>query len=140
MLSDQQGLTNDQQKGEVKVELHKEELQLVKKWIETADVKIYKNIYTEEKKIAVPVKREELIIEKRDLKGVGDSHNETIRIPLSEERIEVIVHPIELENVEIYKKQFEELMQVNETLKKEIGHIDITGDLKITEIDQFSPQ
>ena len=51
---------------EVRLQLHNEELKVSKKWVETADLKVYKNTYTEEKLIAVPITREELVIEKKD--------------------------------------------------------------------------
>src|ERR1700719_3018480 len=90
----------------VKLQLHKEELEINKNKIETATVQVYKKIYTEEKQISVPVTREELIIEKKSLNDHGKI--ETMRIPLSEERIQITKHPVVIENVEIYKNQIEE--------------------------------
>jgi len=125
---------------EVSFELHKEEIQVSKKWIETADVKIYKRTYTEEKQIIVPVSHEEIIIEKKLLnqKGEKDGQIETTRIPLSEDRIEVILHPTVLEDVQIYKEQFEEIIQVIETVKEEKVHIETVGDIKVMIDDQLS--
>ncbi|MEH7073602.1 YsnF/AvaK domain-containing protein [Neobacillus drentensis] len=131
-MVENQNLTKHDQ-SEVTLQLHKEELQVTKKWVETADVTIYKKTYTEEKQILVPVTREELIIEKRVF-NPGDAietEMETIRIPLSEERIEVTLHPTALEEVEIYKNQFEELIQICETMKEEKLNIDINGDVKV---------
>ncbi|MEH7158768.1 YsnF/AvaK domain-containing protein [Neobacillus drentensis] len=131
-MVENQNLTKHDQ-SEVTLQLHKEELQVTKKWVETADVTIYKKTYTEEKQILVPVTREELIIEKRVF-NPGDAietEMETIRIPLSEERIEVTLHPTALEEVEIYKNQFEELIQICETIKEEKLNIDINGDVKV---------
>ncbi|MEH7503020.1 YsnF/AvaK domain-containing protein [Neobacillus drentensis] len=59
-----------------------------------------------------------------------DTILETIRIPLSEERIEVTKHPIILEDVEIFKNKIEEHIQFNETLKEEKLHIDTVGDIR----------
>jgi uncharacterized protein (TIGR02271 family) len=125
---------------EVTFELHKEEIQVSKKWIETADVTIYKRTYTEEKQIIVPVSHEEIIIEKKILnqKGEKDGQIETTRIPLSEDRIEVILHPTVLEDVQIYKEQFEEIIQVIETVKEEKVHIGTVGDIKVMIDDQLS--
>jgi uncharacterized protein (TIGR02271 family) len=134
-LPEQPNLSN-----EVKLQLHKEELQVNKKWVQTADVKVYKKKYTEEKQIVVPVTREELIIEKKVLNSEGatttDADIETIRIPLSEERIEVTLHPSVLEDVEVYMNQYEELIQVNETLKEEKVHIDTVGDINVLSTDE----
>jgi uncharacterized protein (TIGR02271 family) len=120
---------------EVTIKLHKEELQIGKKWIETANVTVYKKSYTEEKQILVPVRREELIIEKKIINSEGetDKDMETIRIPLREDRIEITLHPTLLEDVEIYKNQYEELKHVIETLKEEKVHIETIGDIKLTD-------
>lgn len=132
-VSEQPKKANDHY-DEVTLKLHKEELQVSKKWIETANVTVYKESYTEEKQILVPVRREELIIEKKILnsKGETDKNIETIRIPLREDRIEVTLHPTLLEDVEIYKNQYEELKHVIETLKEEKVHIETIGDIKLT--------
>jgi uncharacterized protein (TIGR02271 family) len=118
---------------DVTLQLHKEELQIEKKWVDTADVKAYKNTYTKVKEIKVPVTYEELVIEKRILnsKGATDEDPEIIRIPLSEEQIEVTLVPTVFEDVEIYKEQIEEVIQLNETLKEEKLHIETVGDLKV---------
>jgi uncharacterized protein (TIGR02271 family) len=132
-VSEQPKTANDHY-DEVTLKLHKEELQVSKKWIETANVTVYKESYTEEKQILVPVRREELIIEKKILNSEGetDKNIETIRIPLREDRIEVTLHPTLLEDVEIYKNQYEELKHVIETLKEEKVHIETIGDIKLT--------
>lgn len=117
----------------VKLQLHKEELEINKNKIETASVQVYKKIYTEEKKISVPVTREELIIEKKNINDHGKI--ETIRIPLSEERIQITKHPVILENVEIYKNEIEEIVHINEILKEEKARIETTGDIQVLEED-----
>jgi uncharacterized protein (TIGR02271 family) len=121
---------NDQQE-DVTLKLHKEELQINKKLVETADVKVYKKTYTEEKQILVPVTREELIIEKKLLnpESGADATIETTRIPLREDRIEVTINPTILNDVEIYKNQYEETVQINENVKEEKVHINTIGDV-----------
>jgi uncharacterized protein (TIGR02271 family) len=116
------------------LELHKEELQITKNMIKTADVKVYKKTFTEEKQITVPLTREELIIEKKVLDPNGaEPQIEIIRIPIVEERIEVTKKPVILENVEISKNQFEEMIHLNETLKEEKINIETIGDIKVRE-------
>src|SRR4051812_6243305 len=137
-VSEQPKKANDQN-DDVTIQLHKEDLQVSKKWIETADVTIYKKSYTEEKQILVPVRREELIIEKKIVSSEGetDKNIETIRIPLREDRIEVTLQPTILEDVEIYKNQYEELKHVIENLKEEKVHIETIGDIKLTVDNQL---
>ncbi|MEH7110253.1 YsnF/AvaK domain-containing protein [Bacillus sp. JJ1764] len=119
---------------ELTLELHKEELQVSKKIIETGKVNIYKNTYTEERQILIPVIHEELIIEKKIINSDNtvDPKVETIRIPLTEERIEITKHPIVLENVEIDKKKIIEHFHLDELLKEEKLRIDTVGDITLT--------
>ena len=65
--------------------------------------------------------------------GTTDEQTETIRIPLSEERIKVTKKPVILENVDVYKKQFEEIIHITETLKEEKARIETIGDLKVVD-------
>ncbi|MDY0944017.1 YsnF/AvaK domain-containing protein [Priestia megaterium] len=120
-----------------KLQLHKEELDISKKWIKTGEVSIHKEVFTEEKTITIPVTHEELIIEKKVLATENPDqtgeHTEIIRIPISEERIEVIKHPTVLEDVAIYKRQFQETKSVTETLKKEKVHIETTGNPEVVD-------
>jgi uncharacterized protein (TIGR02271 family) len=126
------GLPEEWEDG--KLQLHKEKLEITKNMVKTADVKVYKKTFTEEKQITVPITREELIIEKKVLnQNETEPQIETIRIPVVEDRIEVTKHPVILENVEIYKNQFQELIHLNETLQEEKIHIETIGDIKVRE-------
>lgn len=118
---------------DVTFQLHKEKLDIIKQRVETADVKVYKNTYTEVKQILVPVVHEELVIEK---KGLTPDHSEieVTRIPMGEERIEVTLHPTVLQNITVDKRQFEEVIQVSETLKEEKLRIETVGEIKV-EVD-----
>jgi uncharacterized protein (TIGR02271 family) len=130
-VSEKHNSTNE----EATLRLHREELQISKKLMKTSDVKVYKRTYTEEKQVLIPVTHEELVIEKREPNAAsaeGDSI-ETIRIPLSEERIEITLHPTVLEDVEIYKQQFEEIIEIHETLKEEKARIDTVGDIRVVD-------
>ncbi|MBM7651068.1 YsnF/AvaK domain-containing protein [Neobacillus cucumis] len=119
--------------NEITFQIHKEQLEVNKKWIDTADVTIYKKKYTKEKQILVPVTCEDLIIEKR-VKNPEDPRDiqiETTCIPLSEEQIEIKLALTVLNDIEVYKNQYEELIQINERLKQEKIHIDTIGDVNV---------
>ncbi|MBT2655437.1 YsnF/AvaK domain-containing protein [Bacillus sp. ISL-18] len=119
--------------NEITLQLHKEEMELNKKWVDTAEVTIYKKKYTEAKQLLVPITREDLIIEKKlaNPKDPADTKLETICIPLSEEKIEVKLTPAILNDVEINKNQYQELIQVHEILKEEKVHIETVGNVKL---------
>ena len=122
-----------------KLQLHKEQMQVSKKWSEIANVRVFKRTYTEAKQIVVPITREEVIIEKKSVPSVDtqDSRVETITIPLMEERIEVTLHPTLLEDVEIYNQQYKEVIQIQEVLKEEIVRIKTLGEAKVV-LDEFN--
>ncbi|WP_052342604.1 YsnF/AvaK domain-containing protein [Bacillus sp. EB01] len=124
-------MSDKQEKREL--QLHKEQMQVSKKWSETANVRVYKRTYTEAKQINVPITREELIIETKSALSddTQDSGIETITIPLMEERIEVILHPTVLEDVEIYNHQYKEIIQIQEILKEERVRIETMGGAKV---------
>jgi uncharacterized protein (TIGR02271 family) len=125
--------SQNEKHDEITFQLHKEQLEINKKWIDTADVTIYKKKYTKEKQILVPVTCEDLIIEKK-VKSSEDPRDfqvETICIPLSEEQIEIKLAQTILNDIEVYKNQYEELIQVNERLKEEKIHIDTIGDVNV---------
>jgi uncharacterized protein (TIGR02271 family) len=133
-LTEQHNSPLDKQ-DEVTIQLHKEEMEINKKWVDPAEVIIYKKKYIEEKQIMVPVSREDLIIEKKlaNPQNPTDIKLETIRIPLSEEQIEVTLTPTILNDVEMYKNQYEELIQVHETLKEEKVRIETVGNVNVVD-------
>jgi len=134
LVTEQQNSPLDQQ-DEVTLQLQKEEMEINKKWVDTADVTIYKKKYTEEKQVLVSVTHEDLIIEKKlaNPQNPTDIKLETIRIPLSEEQIEVTLTPAILNDVEMYKNQYEELIQVHETLKEEKVRIETVGNVNVVD-------
>lgn len=114
-----------------KLQLREEQMDISKRTIQKGEVTIHKEVLTEKKNITIPVTHEELVIEKKvlndDNSDKANEHTETIRIPVSTERIEVIKHPEILENVEVYKRQFQEVQHIEENLKKEKVHIKTLG-------------
>ena len=107
----------------VTLQIKEEQLDLAKRWLQTGDAKIYRETYTQDKNFTVPIKREELVIEKKafDLTNTAlrDVPTEVIRILLSEEQVEFTKHKIALEDVTIYKQQIEDIQHIEETLKRE---------------------
>jgi uncharacterized protein (TIGR02271 family) len=100
---------------ESKFELREEKLDITKKLVHTGQVNIHKEVITEEKTIKVPVNREELVIEST----VKGKENDPIRIPIMEEQIEVIKHPVALEDVSYHIEEYTENKCITEMLKKE---------------------
>jgi uncharacterized protein (TIGR02271 family) len=118
---------------EHKLQLHEEKLDISKKWIQTREVKIHKEIITTEKTVTVPVNRVELVIENVNLNEESSDKAEIIRIPISEESIEVIKKPAILEEVAYYIKQYCDIKPITETLKKEKLNIETSGAVTVLE-------
>ncbi len=118
-------------KDEIKFYLREEKLDVIKKWIHTAELQWHKEIITEEKNYSIPIKREELVIEQKypDLDPASRGNRiETIRIPLREERLDINRQTFDLEEVQIYKKPVRQRETIRENLKKEVLVIKSSAD------------
>jgi len=125
-----------------KLQLRKEELDIAKNRVRTGDVEISKEIVEEQKVVDVPLSHEEIVIERRAVDNepsdseIGDE--ETIHIPVSEERLEVGKHTVVTGEVSAFKKEVQESKQVKETLKREEARVHTDGDPKIINEDSDS--
>ncbi|MBC8063118.1 MAG: YsnF/AvaK domain-containing protein [Clostridiaceae bacterium] len=124
-----------QESENVTFKVKQEEFDIAKKWVETGEVKVYRETFKLEKSFTVPVIREELVIEKKSLTSdIGKNKDvppEVIRIPLSEEEVKFTKHRINLEDVSIYKEQVEYIKHIEETLKHEEPKVKIFGSPKV---------
>ena len=97
---------------------------LQKRWMQTGLVNIYRETVMEEKSFTIPIMREELVIKKKNLTTVSpqpkDNSTEVIRILLNEEHVEFNKHKVEIEYVSIYKQQIQDIIHIEETLKKNL--------------------
>jgi uncharacterized protein (TIGR02271 family) len=110
--------------------LHEEKLDVTKHHKQTGEVHVHKEIVQEQQTITVPITKEEVVIEKTVMADAMDplsSNKEIIRIPISEERIEVSKHPVKVAEVSVSKRSVEQSEEVTETLKKEKARVQITG-------------
>lgn len=115
--------------------LREEELDISKKWVKTADVTVHKEILHEQESIIVPVAQEVLVIEKKVLIKDGDNvkeQTETIRIPISEERVYVVKHSVILEDVKVYKQIQQNTQHINVNLKREKAFWETTGNVNVS--------
>lgn len=142
ILGDIFGNDNDDRKesddGDKKLRLHKEELDIAKNNVKKGEVELSKEIIEEHKAVDVPVKHEEVVIERKSLNNEASDapikDEETIRIPVSEEKIDVGKHTVVTGEVSAHKRAMEDTEHVDETLKHEEARINTTGDPNV--IDQ----
>jgi uncharacterized protein (TIGR02271 family) len=118
-----------------KLILHKEKLDIAKTRVQKGDVEIGKEILEEQKRVDVPVSREEVVIERRSLNNeASDSpitSEETIKIPVSEEKVNVDKHTVVTGEILAHKREIEDTAHIDETLKREEAHINKDGDANI---------
>jgi uncharacterized protein (TIGR02271 family) len=122
-----------------KLHLRKEELDIAKNRVRIGEVEISKEIVEEQKAVDVPVMHEQVIIERKAVDNEpSDSPvglKETIRIPVSEERVEVGKHTVVTGEVSASKRENEETRKVRETLKREEARLHKEGDPNIVADD-----
>ena len=122
--------------GERTIELHEEQLHATKQPVQTGQVNVRKEVVTEVKHIDVPVTREEVVIERRQVGGRAASASdigtktEEIRIPVSEERVTVSKDTIVKEEVHIGKRKVMGTESVEGTVRHEELKVDETGNAK----------
>jgi uncharacterized protein (TIGR02271 family) len=121
----------------VHLKLQQEQLDIIKNTIQSCEVHMHKEIINEEKTITIPIIREELVIEKRffnkDSSEQTGDRIETIRMPVREEQIEIVKHSVDLADIDIYKRQFQEIEHIETILKHEEAHIETNGQAKVTD-------
>ncbi len=117
----------DQGEGETadrEIQLRAERLVINKQGRQIGDARVRKQIVTEVKSIDVPVTHEELIIERQAFSGDADVDgdpiaDETIRIPLTEERVNIAKETVVNEEVEIGKRRVDDVEHVSDTVRHE---------------------
>src|SRR5215475_8485344 len=105
------------------VQLREEELVPHKQTVQAGEVGIRKEVITEQKTLDVPVKREEVVIERRPVaRHPSDrpiTEGEDIRVPVREERVTVDKKPVVREEVRVGKRSVEETKHVSDTVRRE---------------------
>jgi uncharacterized protein (TIGR02271 family) len=105
-----------------------EELQVQKRQVSAGEVAVKKDVVTENVAIPVTKRREEVDIERRPVTGVSPgtigSSKDEIRVPITEERIEVTKRPVVKEEIVVKKRPVEEQTEVRGEIRKEKIDID----------------
>ena len=112
-----------------RIQLLSEVLRVQKERVSKGEVRLRKEVVTENQTIDVPVTREELVIDRTPVQSATPASgaigsNQEIRVPLSQEKVRVDKTPIVKEEVRVGKKKVQESRQVNEQVKREELHVD----------------
>jgi uncharacterized protein (TIGR02271 family) len=91
--------------------------------VQTGEAEVYKEVRTENRSIDVPVRKEELVIERHAVGRHPSSgpvgERERVRVPLSEEQVEVDKTTVATEQVTVGKRTREENERIDTTVRKE---------------------
>lgn len=125
------------------IQLKEEQLDVNTHDVTTGEVDIHKHVVNDTKTVEVPVKREEIVIERKPVNAEASDNisddsleDETITIPLKEEQIDVNKHTVVREEVGIHKKEHEDMKQVTEEVSREELDIDTKGDVRVEDTDE----
>ncbi|MFC4103217.1 YsnF/AvaK domain-containing protein [Paenibacillus xanthanilyticus] len=125
------------------LKLREERLQVDKEAVQAGEVVVHKNVVEENRTVNVPVEHEEVFVERRavadgrtDAAPIGE--DETIRIPVTEERVEVTKKPVVTEEIVIGKRTVQETEQVQDTVRKEKVDLDQSGNPVVRETESSS--
>lgn len=119
-----------------RVRLHEEQLIAQKRSEEAGEVRIGKEVIEEQQSIDVPLRREEVYVERRPVSGevtdgeIGDDRTE-IRVPVMEEEVEVQKRTVATEEITAGKRAIEETHRVTDTVRREEARIETNGDVEV---------
>jgi uncharacterized protein (TIGR02271 family) len=121
-----------------KVQAREEQLHVQKQPAKAGEVKVRKEVHTEHQSFEVPVEREEVVVERHPVSGCTPAsgpvqEGQTIRVPVTEEHIEVHKTPVVKEEVTISKKKTTGTQHVGGTVRKEEIKVEKEGDVKVRE-------
>jgi len=121
--------------GKDTIQLKEEQLHVEKRPVQAGEVRVHKEVRTENKSIDVPVQHEEIVIERTPAHGKATAdtirEGEEIRIPVREEKVNVTKDSVVTEEVKIGKRVVQEVEHVSDNVRKEEIHVEKTGSVDI---------
>jgi uncharacterized protein (TIGR02271 family) len=126
----------EQRAGEERVTLSEEQLAVGKRQHEAGAVNVGKHVHTEHVREEVPVRREEVTVERRPISGdamdatprIGEDE---IRIPVTEEELVVEKRAVPKEELVVKKRTVEETETVEADLRREHAEVHREGDVNV---------
>ncbi|MFP2926951.1 YsnF/AvaK domain-containing protein [Pyxidicoccus sp. 3LG] len=120
---------------DISIPVHKEELDVTKRDTQSGEVRVRKDVVEEEKVVDVPVRRERVRVERRDVNPDRPAMNasfqeETVVVPLRAEEVDVRKRAVVDEEVIIHKDAVEEERRVAESVRREDVTVRTDGDVE----------
>jgi len=129
--------------GEAHIPIREEQLDVEKQRVQTGEVRIHKEVVTEQQRIDVPVSHEEVVIEQHPASGARAAdtpigQDETIRVPISEEQVNVTKQTVETGEIEVKKRDVQGEQRVTGTVRREEPRIEKSGDVHFRKGDDVA--
>jgi len=120
--------------GEQVIELREEEVVPVKQAVQAGEVEVRKTVHEEQREIPVDVAREEIRIDRhpvdRPVSGdIGDMQDETVRVPVYEEQVELQRQGRVAEEVVIGKETTQQQQNVTGAVRRE--DVEVVNDTNV---------
>ncbi|MBA2681882.1 MAG: YsnF/AvaK domain-containing protein [Ktedonobacteraceae bacterium] len=123
------------EEGRRRLALREEVLQAEKQRVQAGEVAIHKDVITEQKSIDVPVTHEEVYVERRPGSGQASDRpigeDEVIRVPVTDEQVNVTKQSVVTGEVAIGKRQVQETKTYTDTVKHEEARVEREGDVNV---------
>ncbi|MDE1548078.1 YsnF/AvaK domain-containing protein [Jeotgalibaca caeni] len=137
-VMDEPTLTDDET-----LKLKEERLDVDTTEVQTGEVHIGKRVVEETETVEVPVRHEEITIERRPVMDgettdgtISDmDETEEIVIPITEEQVDVSKHTEVVEEVDIHRDEVTEQKRVSDTVRREELDVDADGDVHVEGTD-----
>jgi uncharacterized protein (TIGR02271 family) len=121
------------QHDEARLRLHEEQLAISKREVGAGEVDIHKRVQTEVVQQTIPVRREEITVERHALHGPAEpgariaAQDEIVRVPLFREEVVTEKRIVPTEEVIVRKKEVIDQQSVGATLRSEYVETSQTG-------------
>jgi uncharacterized protein (TIGR02271 family) len=133
----------EQAKEAARLALHEEELEATKHTEQVGEVRIRKDVVTEERQITVPVSREVVTVERMPVTPAGAARaiaqgnafqEESIVVPIREEVVDVQKRPVVTEEIVVTRATEETEAPVSTTVRREVAEVVSEGEVEATEV------
>jgi uncharacterized protein (TIGR02271 family) len=117
------------------MQLREERLQARKETVQTGEVTVGKEVVTERQEMDVPVRREEVVVDRHPVTGrpAGGEirEGEEIHIPVHEERVDVDKQTVAYEEVDVSKRPVQGTERVSGDVRREEARIERDDDISV---------
>jgi uncharacterized protein (TIGR02271 family) len=120
--------------GEEALQLREERLRAQTQPVESGEVVLGKDVVTEQQRMDVPVRREEVDVEYRPTSprpASGDLSEEEIRVPVREEQVRAEKETVVTGEVNVRKREVEDVEQITDEVRREVPRVERKGNADV---------